>query len=72
MGNPYKAKSRKKTAPAPEPVEQKLVAPVGTIGAVLAWVGEDKERAEVALEQEKGEDKPRKSLIAQLEEVLDR
>lgn len=71
MGNPYKAKSRKKSAPTPEPVEEKLVAPEGTIGAVLTWVGEDKDRAEVALEQEKAEDRPRKSLTAQLEEILD-
>lgn len=66
MGNPYKAKTRRAN-PAPA----KTVVPVGTIEKLLTWVGDDKERAQLVLEQERAEDRPRKSLTSQLEEILD-
>ena len=66
MGNPYKAKTRRAT---PTPARDEI--PSGTIGQLIAWVGEDKDRARKVLAQESTEDKPRKSLTAQLEEIID-
>lgn len=67
MGNPYKARVKKKPV---EVVESKPVVPVGSIGEILEWVGQDPERAHLALEQEKSEDRPRKTLTFQLEELV--
>lgn len=66
MGNPYKAKTRRANPTPP----QNLV-PVGTVGELLKWVGDDKDRAQRVLDQENGEEKPRKSLTSQLEEIID-
>lgn len=66
MGNPYKARVRR-TTPAPA----ETTVPVGTVGELLKWVGDDKDRARRVLAQENSEDKPRKSLTAQLQEVID-
>ena len=41
----------------------------GTAADVLAWVGDDPERAETALEQEQAKDKPRSTLVKQLEKI---
>jgi hypothetical protein len=41
----------------------------GTAADVLAWVGEDRERAAVALEAEQAKDKPRSTLVKQLEKL---
>jgi hypothetical protein len=46
-----------------------LVAPRGTIAEVLAWVGGDPDRAEVALAAEIGGTAPRKTLIGKLDEI---
>lgn len=46
-----------------------LVAPRGTIAEVLAWVGGDSDRAEVALEAELMSTAGRKTLIGKLEEI---
>lgn len=73
MGNPYKARVRR-TTPAPAettPAPAETTVPVGTVGELLEWVGDDKDRARRALAQENSEDKPRKSLAAQLQEVID-
>lgn len=43
--------------------------PAGSMEKVLAWVGDDAERARVAIEAEQGRDKPRTSLLAELERV---
>lgn len=65
MGNPYKAKTRRAN-PAPTTP----VVPVGTIEKLLTWVGDDKSRAQLVLDQELAEERPRKSLTSQLEEIL--
>jgi hypothetical protein len=44
--------------------------PQGTVPEVLSWVGDDKDRAQKALDAENENDKPRKSLVSELEEVL--
>ncbi|MGW4784226.1 hypothetical protein [Streptomyces sp. NPDC004230] len=43
----------------------------GTAADVLAWVGDDPERAETALEQEQAKDRPRSTLVKQLEKIAD-
>lgn len=43
--------------------------PGGTADEVLAWVGEDRERATRALQAEQGRDKPRTTLTTQLEKL---
>lgn len=43
----------------------------GTIAQILAWVGDDTIRAEAALDAEDETGKPRKSLVAALEAILD-
>lgn len=63
--------------PAPEPEKpQDPVEPVtpdgdeppvdGTIDALMAWVGDDKERAARALEAEQAKDKPRSTVVKRL------
>lgn len=44
--------------------------PAGSIAVVLGWIGEDKMRAQRALDVEAVKDQPRKSLVAALEEML--
>jgi hypothetical protein len=43
----------------------------GTAQAVLAWVGEDPDRAAEALAAEQAKDKPRSTLVKQLEKLAD-
>ena len=45
--------------------------PTGTTPEVLAWVGDDAERAQKALDVEVENDKPRKGLVEQLTEMID-
>jgi len=61
------------TASAPEPevkANDGEEVPSGTIKEVLTWVGEDKERAQAALDAEKASDSERKTLVTSLEEIL--
>ncbi|MEU9333130.1 hypothetical protein AB0D49_08190 [Streptomyces sp. NPDC048290] len=43
----------------------------GTAADVLAWVGENQERAARALTEEQARDKPRSTLVKQLEKLAD-
>lgn len=43
----------------------------GTAAGVLAWVGEDPERAKVALAAEEAKDKPRSTLVKALEKLAE-
>lgn len=45
--------------------------PEGSISVVLDWVGDDKSKAQAALQAEHGADKPRKTLIEKLEEIAE-
>ena len=45
--------------------------PAGSAKQVLAWVDGDPARAAVALDAELARDKPRRSVVAALEEILD-
>lgn len=44
--------------------------PTGSAEGVLAWVGDDADRAVAALEAEEKRDKPRATLVAKLEKVV--
>jgi len=69
--NPYAPKVKKTEPVQVEEVieEQKLEVPEGSVASILKWVGDDKEKAEAALEAEKA-GKDRVTLIEQLEEIL--
>ncbi|AYD81609.1 hypothetical protein SEA_KROMP_8 [Streptomyces phage Kromp] len=54
------------TPPPPGDDELDIDAPVAD---VLAWVGDDKERAAEALRQEEAVDKPRSTLVKQLAKI---
>ena len=77
MSNPFAPKSKKTTStepPEPTPAFQSGTdtvggVPDGTINEVKEWVGNDKDRAQKALDIEL-EDKGRKTLIDYLEEEL--
>jgi hypothetical protein len=56
--------------PADRSAERANEVPEGTSSEVLDWVGSDKKRAKRALEVEKKQDTPRKTLLARLEDVL--
>jgi hypothetical protein len=45
--------------------------PDGTTAEVLAWVGDDKERAQAALDKENADESPRKGLTGELEKLLE-
>jgi hypothetical protein len=51
-------------APAPDG------PPAGTAEQVLAWVGDDPQRAAAALDAEKASEKPRKGLVSALEPLV--
>lgn len=44
--------------------------PTGTTKEILEWVGDDPERAQRALDAELASDKPRKTLVEPLEELI--
>lgn len=54
---------------AEEAKSSAIEVPDTTIEGVLDWVGEDKKKAAAAIENEKAQPKPRKTLISKLEEV---
>jgi hypothetical protein len=53
--------------PDPEPEPDPDAVPVGTVAAVLGWVGDDRARAARALDAENAADKPRTTLVGALE-----
>lgn len=69
-------RSRRLAAPEPtsKPVPQEIdenAVPAGTVPEVLTWVGEDKDRAQQALEVENADEKPRKGLVKSLRELIE-
>ena len=68
--NPFAPKSKSEKAAA-EPVVETPTAPSGTVKEILDWVGDDKERASLALKAETSEGGAKRStLIDKLEEVV--
>lgn len=82
MGNPYEPLSKasdnlkKDENPENEPTdtvsEEENVdgVPEGNISEINDWVGEDKDRAQLALDAENAQETPRKTLVKHLEEVI--
>lgn len=59
------------TGPENEPaVESRSPVPDGTAPEVLAWVGDDKERAQQALDKESQSERPRSGLTNELNEII--
>ncbi len=50
-------------------VEEEETVPEGTVKEILAWVGDNKDRAILALEAENAKESPRKGLVSSLEEL---
>lgn len=72
-----RAKPSNKAQESSEPVSTSVdvdttasEVPEGTTAEVLAWVGEDRERAQQALDAEKDADKPRSTLTRELEKIV--
>jgi hypothetical protein len=74
----YETADKSEAAEAPEvekteqPQPQQDEVKSGTSREVLNWVGDDKERAQRALDKEQASDKPRSTLIRELNEVLEK
>lgn len=68
--NPYapKSKSPEEAPTATVEQEDQLEVPKGTVSEILDWVGDDKERVELAIAAEK-DGLHRKSLLASLESL---
>lgn len=49
--------------------DDELVVPDGSVDQVTAWVGDNPDRAQAALEHERAKPSPRKSLIDRLEKL---
>jgi hypothetical protein len=45
--------------------------PDGTTAEILKWVGDDKKRAQAALDKEQAEEKPRTGLTGELKQILE-
>ena len=64
--------------PVQEPTSTPIVSqgsspddvPSGTVPEILTWVGDDKDRAQKALDAETENEKPRKGLVSQLNDIL--
>lgn len=73
--DPFRGSKPKKVEPEVEETaveeQDENAVPSGTTKEVLAWVGEDKDRAQRALDKEKADKKPRTGLTKELEELLD-
>lgn len=54
----------------PETIDVEVFVPGGSVADVMDWVGDDVERAQAALDVEQAKDKPRSTLVAQLEGLL--
>lgn len=71
-------RSKRDAYTEPKPTTQPVVAPdadpnavpAGTVPEVLTWVGDDKEKAQKALDAENENDKPRKGLVSELDAIL--
>jgi len=65
--------TERKAAPKeePRPARESNEVPVGTSAEIQDWVGDDKERAQRALDKENENANPRKGLVKHLESMLD-
>ncbi|WP_326828682.1 hypothetical protein OIE13_22340 [Streptosporangium sp. NBC_01810] len=72
-GAPVRLVDGEPPKPAPDPDEpparSDLLNIDGTAAEVLAWVGDDPDRARAAIEAESTKDRPRSTLLKRLEEI---
>jgi hypothetical protein len=59
-------------AASQEPEDEANEVPTGTTKEILAWAGDDKERAQRALDAENENDEPRKGLVKELNARLEK
>lgn len=69
-GGSEKVQAAQPAAAPPQPQNAASEVPEGSIDKVLAWVGDDKDRAQQALETEQAKPEPRRSLIAHLNDKI--
>jgi len=50
--------------------EETEEVPEGSIKELKAWVGDDKDKAQLLLDDENSKDEPRKTLVKALEEII--
>lgn len=71
MGNPYEPLSNASDyTKNEEPEVNTEEIPEGNISELKDWVGDDKDRAQLVLDDENSQDNPRKTLVKHLEEVI--
>lgn len=75
MGNPYEPLSNasdytKNEEPETTSEVNTEEIPEGNISELKDWVGDDKDRAQLVLDDENSQDNPRKTLVKHLEEVI--
>lgn len=71
MGNPYEPLSNASDyIKNEEPEVNTEEIPDGNISELKDWVGDDKDRAQLVLDDENSQDNPRKTLVKHLEEVI--
>jgi hypothetical protein len=68
---PDSAPGEQETPEEQAPGEQDLTVPTGTINEIKAWVGDDQEKAQAALDAENEKENPRSTLVDWLEGVLE-
>jgi hypothetical protein len=56
--------------PVNVPQQADLTVPEGSIKNVLGWVGDDRTKAQAALDAENKADDPRSTLVSKLEDIL--
>jgi hypothetical protein len=66
-----KRAASKPKAKAEAPQQDPNAVPDGTTEEVLAWVGDDKARAQKALDKEQKDDSPRVTLVEPLEKLVE-
>lgn len=59
------------TKPLPQETADPNAVPAGTVPEVMTWVGDDKDRAQKALDVELANDRPRKGLVSSLTELVE-
>lgn len=74
-GGSDRKSAAEKAARKPEPAQAEQSSsdevPEGTSIEIMSWVGNDKKRAQRALDVENEHEKPRKTLVSQLKALLD-
>lgn len=71
---PSSARGEGASAPKAEVYKEpdpETTVPDGTTKEVLAWVGNDADKAKLALDKEESHDEPRKGLVKELNSIID-